>query len=177
MCDSSQVEMSRGNVTLVYRNSGGNSQEVMVMPPEYRHVSVIGNLYKRDLFIGRDGSIVSEGDLVYDVVEQKVRRLDYCTGSHELHFHDGGRSIAPVFLTHDDDYVFAYDLLLLEGTSCRRTRVGPVARLLGHLLLELRLRKNRKRRRLSGDTLPDDAQYVFLSDAGDAPAQFQGPNS
>ena len=76
MCDSSQVEMSRGNVTLVYRNSGGNSQEVMVMPPEYRHCSVIGNLCERDLFIGRDGSIVSAGDLVYDVVEQqRCRRL------------------------------------------------------------------------------------------------------
>ena len=121
--------MSRGNATLVYRNSGGNSEGVMVMPPEYTHYSVISNLDERGLFIGRDCSFVSEGYLVYDVVEQPVKRLDYCTGNHELHFHEGGCSIAPVFLTHDDNFVFAYDLLLLEGAGCRRTRVGPVARL------------------------------------------------
>ena len=94
-----------------------------MVPPEYTHYSVICNLDAKSLFIGRDGPIVSEGDLAYDVMNQKVKRLDDCIGYQHLHVHEGGFSMAPCFITLDDDHVFASNLLLLKREGCRPTRV------------------------------------------------------
>ena len=152
----------RSNATLEYRNLG-EQEQVLVLPPEYRNSVVISALAKKDLFIGRDGSIVTSGDLVYDLKQKKVLRLDYCHGSHILRFRGCVVSIAPIFRTDLEDYdCFAHDVLLLSGTgnpflNCavdplqsvsHQYRVGPIAKRLAKVLKLFRA-KMRLRRTLS----------------------------
>ena len=83
-------------------------------------------------------------------VGSRCLSLDYCHGYHELRFHAGGSSIAPVFCTHNDDCdCYAYDLILLRGGGHHQCRVGPVAKLMGRLLL---LFRGMKRRQLELET-------------------------
>ena len=102
---------------------------------------------------------------MFDLEQGKVFRLDYCSGCHTLVFDDGVRSLAPTFLTHpsspddDDEYVFAFNLLLLAGKGGalvtdlkvdamlaldpmrRWTRVGRVAKALKSWILGFRRRR------------------------------------
>ena len=125
----------------------------VVVPPIYKNKNDIKLLVKRNLGIGRDGAIVTQDDWVYDVVKKKVFQLDYCHGSQFLRFHEGGRrSLAPVFLTYDDDHVFAYNLILLASRN--RIRVGPLARFLKSWILQFR-----KRRRSTSSECPEEKPF------------------
>ena len=150
-------------------------QDVMVMPLDYADLSLIKTLYKKGLCVGKDGSILTEGDFVYDVRERKTYVLDYCSGFHYLRFHEGCLhaneiSIAPVFLTYCEDFVFSYDLILLKSECfypSYQTRVGPVAKLLGRALLKFRLRKRRMQ------VMAEVARKVLIQ--SDDLAQIMGP--
>ena len=151
------LEPVSSNATLVYA-LGQCRKRVMVMPPEYKHSSVIADLKEDDLFIGKDGSVFSSGDMVYDVQAKKVLRLDTCIGDGELRFHAGGTCIAPCFLSIIDDpayyeypdddecYGYAYDMILLKrlGNHGQQIGVGPVAQRLGQLLISFRGNKRRR---------------------------------
>ena len=105
------------------------------------------------------GSIVCEDDLVYDVDQKTVMRLEQCIGKRRVRFDEGASCLAPVFqcIIEDpkyDEYPdnsecvgYAYDMILLDGEDCHyiNYRVGPVAKLLGRLL---RLYRGNNRRRL-----------------------------
>ena len=144
------------NASLVYDapHRSGWEIDVMVIPPDYADESLINELmYGKNLYVGRDGSIVTAGDLVYDVQEQKITVLQRCHGHQLLRFHEAcfsanKWSIAPVFITCGEEPLFAHDLLLLKSIMLTKPydhtqlRVGPVAKLLRRALLKLR----RKRR-------------------------------
>lgn len=127
------------NATFRYRHIKEDSK-VLVVPPEYRRIDDIEQWMEEGFCIGRDGALISDGDKVYDLQHQKVFLLDYLIGSHILTFHDGVPSVAPTFLTLpstqdgvEDEYVFAYNLLLLEGKCDEKAsvrRVGRVAKAL-----------------------------------------------
>ena len=159
------------NAVVVFSETRGARDEVLVVPPEYyKNQCKIEELYQKGVGIGRDGAFITDDDWVFDLEQGKVFRLDYCSGCHTLVFDDGVRSLAPTFLTHpsspdgdDDEYVFAFKLLLLAGegnsiltTICSRrafitedgfvqevrwTRVGRVAKALKSWILGFRRRR------------------------------------
>ena len=124
----------------------------MVMPPEYADESLINYLmYGKTLYVGRDGSIVTEGDFVYDVQNRRTCYLQYCGGHHCLRFHanEGSTnhlwSSAPCIFTTCNHHVYPYDLILLKSECSYptyQTRVGPVAKLLGRALLKVRRKRH-----------------------------------
>ena len=148
------------NAVVVFSETRGARDEVLVVPPEYyRNQCKIEELYQKGVGIGRDGAFITGDDWVFDLERRKVFHLDYCSGCHTLVFDDGVRSLAPTFLTHDDEYVFAFNLLLLAGKGGalvtdlkvdamlaldpmrRWTRVGRVAKALKPLILGFRRRR------------------------------------
>ena len=155
------------NAVVVFSETRGARDEVLVVPPEYyRNQCKIEELYQKGVGIGRDGAFITGDDWVFDSEHRKVFHLDYCSGCHTLVFDDGVRSLAPTFLTHpsspdgdDDEYVFAFNLLLLAGKGGalvtdlkvdamlaldpmrRWTRVGRVAKALKSWILGFRRRR------------------------------------
>jgi hypothetical protein len=133
------------HASIVYQCGG--REEVQVHRPEYKCKELIWHLYdKVDWCLGYDGSLLKGDEHVWHVAERKMMRLDYCTGTHKLCFQSGEESVAPVFLTHCDEYVFGYDLVFLRAEShCDHTVfVGRVARLLGGLVRAFRKRNHAK---------------------------------
>ena len=159
------------NAVVVFSETRGARDEVLVVPPEYyKNQCKIEELYQKGVGIGRDGAFITGDDWVFDSEHRKVFHLDYCSGCHTLVFDDGVRSLAPTFLTHpsspdgdDDEYVFAFNLLLLAGEGdsmlpslcssrafesedgflqeVRWTRVGRVAKALKSWILGFRRRR------------------------------------
>ena len=126
----------------------GPNEEVHVPDrPEYKCKSLIEHLDNHHRHMGRDGYLFRDGDheVVWCVEKQKVMQLDYCLGDHKLCFRSGETSIAPIFLTTCDEFVFAYDVIFLRGKG---KRVGPVARALGGLVRAFRQSRRVKRQRL-----------------------------
>lgn len=127
--------------------------EVRVVPPEYRCKDDIEQWMEEGFTIGRDSALIWEGDWVYDLESRKVVQLDTLVGSHILAFHNGVASVAPTFHTHpttpdaqDDEYVFAYNLLLLQGRGIAKdTKVCRVGRVAKALILWMENFRSKKR--------------------------------
>ena len=133
------------------------------LPAPYYDVrpnSTIATLFDRGTQIGRDHSIIYDGDFVYHCDLHQLGEVDYFHGMHTIRYGELGCAHAPQAMvdtcTRDhimalgndpnwigefrdhlyEDHWFAHDMILVRGLSCglQRRRDGPPRRLHGRVI-------------------------------------------
>ena len=91
------------------------------IPEEYRN-GKSQELYERGIQIGKDGSIIQEGDQVYDLEERSTTTVNRFRGMHPLKWKRGGITWAPFEEKDREDGRgrYAYQMIRTKGHTERQ---------------------------------------------------------